>query len=251
MLCASCESIIEPLAPIIHNEPYRRDESDDNPRHRRRDEYDDQPRPRRRYDYDDDPRRRYDDDDPRPRRRPQKKGSLLWLWLLLGLGGMLGIAAAAGVIYFVVQKAANPPWKSFTPPDGRFTADFPGGNPVQQIHQIPDDNGGPPTPMTMHLVETSFGEVAYGVGHFDLNEGEHELSKTEIDLILNRSLDAYKNNTANGRTLREIRRTDITIQGHPAKEIVGDHSSPSVPRGRVVMRITIIGKRMYTLIVVG
>jgi hypothetical protein len=234
MLCGACECVIEPQAPTLARRATRI-----------REDYDDEePRPRRRFRDDE------DDGEPLPRRRRKKKGSLLWLWLLLGFGGVALIAAVVGGIVFIGYKIANPSWKSFTPPDGRFTADFPGGNPKMQNQPIPRPNG-PTIPMTIYLAETSFGREAYFVGYMDISPDEMPRSRGEIETILNSGLDGMKDKSPNGGTMKEIRRSNLTMSGQPAKELVADFTDPAACSGRAVVRIVLIDNRVYILMVLG
>lgn len=60
---------------------------------------------------------------------PRKKGSLLWLWLVLGFGGF-GLCCCGG-LGLLGLAALNGKWESYTADTGAFTAEFP-NKPVYQ-----------------------------------------------------------------------------------------------------------------------
>ena len=126
--CGVCERVIEPHE---QGRPAPRSRADD-----RDDRRGDSDRPRSR---DDERDRDRTDDEDRPRRprrtsrdadddfdRPKKKsGCGVWIWIL-GIVGVLILGCCGGGGFLLYKFAGDPKWEKFSPPDGRWSAEFPG-----------------------------------------------------------------------------------------------------------------------------
>ena len=187
-------------------------------------------------------------DDSRFEDREQpKKRSLTWLWLLLGLGAISCLGCCGGIA-FLAHKIENPTWTKFTPPDGRFSVEFPGEPPQIQTRSIPFPKDKPLT-LTIYVSERKIAEERYAVGVCELPKIEGPLSKLAAEAYIQACLLALKNQP--GAAVTEISLTDITIFGQPGKEFVGRFSDSSIKNGRVTRRLFVLNDRLYMLTALG
>lgn len=140
---------------------------------------------------------------PRRERKRKKSGSAL-LWVLLGGGGFL-LLLCMGVVGLVAYSlwGSEPTWKDFSPPEGRFTATFPGTpklKPQQGMGQS----------VQMYILEMGWrGQFAYSVAYNDLGvDAEAMGGKAVLD------------GAAKGMGGKILSQKDIRLQGHPGKEVV-------------------------------
>jgi hypothetical protein len=168
------------------------------------------------------------------RRKPKRKksGSVL-LWGLLG-GGCLCLLLCLGgggaVAYLIWGH--SPSWKEFSPPDGRFTATFP-GTPKLQTKQAMGQT------IQMYILELSWGQFAYSVAYNDLGVDAEAMGGKAVLEGAARGL---------GGNIKSQK--DLRLQGHPGKEVVVE-----MQQGGITMvltnRIYVVKNRMYQVVVAG
>ncbi len=182
----------------------------------------------------------YDADTP-----PRKKGGLLWLWLLLGLGGF-GFCCCGGVVLLFVAFA-NGKWQSYTPEGGAFTAEFP-NPPVYQSKEFKWKDKGE-TVGTSHeyaALQLLQGQ-GVGVHYADLPKSMKAVRPSDKRL-LKLGLDDFKANSTNFTVLSA---TDLTVGKYEAMDIEGTMTDPQQGLLQVSLRVMIVGDRVFTLIAAG
>ena len=240
--CGVCERVIETAEEAPRPKPPQSNDRDaprgDDPLERGRNRYrsddqndDDAPRSRRRS------RSNRDDDYDKPKK---KSGCGMWA-VILGVAGVLilGCCGGGGIL---VYKFSDPKWEKFTPPDGSWSADFPGKTKMESkpIEGAPEAGNA-----TFYVAQRLFGREAFLVGFAELNPLELRLRTAEM--ILNDSLDGILKGSLSPR---EISRRNLKMVGVDAKEITLDVVDPKMGAGRMVARVLVADNRIYTLIVV-
>ena len=240
--CGGCHTIV-PVDPQSGTEVPERAEE-------RRDESD---RPRYRGEGRDE-RGRFDEDEDRSRRprrterdaddydRPKKKsGCGIWV-AILGVVGVLLLGCCGGGGFLLYKFAGDPTWEKFTPPDGRWSADYP-GKPKMEVKPLQGVAGAGNS--THYVGQRMFGREAYLVGYSDLKP--EDLRFAILDAILNGGLDGIANGPLSAR---EVSRRNLKMAGADAKEAIFDVNDAKVGKGRMVVRIFVADNRVYTLIAV-
>ena len=169
------------------------------------------------------------------RRKPKRKqSSSVLLWSLLG-GGCLGLLLCGGgvglVLYSVLGR--SPTWKEFSPPNGRFTATFP-GTPKLQTKQAMGQ------PIQLYILELGWGgQFAYSVAYNDLSvDAEAMVAKAVLE------------GAARGLGGNIKSQKDIRLQGHPGKEVVVEMQQDGVTMV-LTNRIYVVKNRLYQVLVAG
>lgn len=235
--CGVCERIIRPDEQG-RPEPRSRDsDRDEGPRGR-----DDRP----------DDRGRFDEDRPRRPRRPSrdaddsdrpKKKSGCGVWIaILGVVGAIALVCCGGGGYLLYKFAGDPTWETFTPPDGRWSADYP-GKPKMEVKPLDGVAGAGNS--THYVGQRMFGREAYLVGYGDLNP--EDLRFAIRDTILNGGLDGLAKGPM---SVREVSRRNLKMAGADAKEAIFDVNDAKLGKGRMIVRIFIADNRVYTLLAV-
>ena len=237
--CGACHRIIQPTErdrPAPKNRSQDRDDRrdsdrsrDDNRDSRGRFDDEDRPRPSRRS-------ARDDDDFDRPKK---KSGCGIWIWII-GISGVL-ILGCCGCGGFFVYKASDPKWEKFSPPDGRWSAEFP-GEPKMEVQPAKGVGG---VASTHYAAQRLLGQEAYLVGSAD--SGVVQKLNPLHDAMLTAGLDAVAKEPT---TTREVSRRSLKMAGVDAKEGVFDITDPKFGQGRAVVRILIVDDRVYTLVAI-
>jgi len=174
---------------------------------------------------------------------PRKKGGLLWLWLLLGLGGFGFCCCGGGVLLLIA--AANPKWEPYTAENGAFTADFP-GKPIYQTKPVkwPDDKEG---------IGHEYGALqplqqqGVGVHYADLPKSMKAIRPTDKKL-LKLGLADFKATSTNFTVQSSVE----TQHGrYEAMDVEGTMTDPKQGLLQVSLRVMIVGDRVFTLIAAG
>ena len=97
---------------------------------------------------------------------------------------------------------------------------------------------------TYFTSQRMFGQEAYLVGYGDLASGEAGFVN---DFVMKESLDGILKGPMNPK---EVSRKDLKMSGVDAKELVVDVTDPQNGSGRMIVRVLIADKRIYTLIAV-
>jgi hypothetical protein len=174
-------------------------------------------------------------EEPRPYRLVVKS-----LGFTAGLFFMLfGICGLAG--YVVYDHLAEPEFTLYTDEEGRFSIEFPTRKP-SRIEPMAWTADGPVSfPAVMY--ERSIPNDAYIIAWIDLPPERLALG---ADFLLNEACSGAS--TYNPLVAKEMSRTMMTCDGHPACEMVcAVHGS----QGKGIMRAVIVGKRCYLLFVGG
>jgi len=229
--CGVCERIIRPEEqgrPAPQNRERPRDREDD-PDERGRFDDEDRPRRQRRTSRDAD-----DSDGPET-----KSGCGVWI-AIIGVVGVLFLGCCGGSGFLLYKFAGDPKWEKFTPPDGRWSADYP-GKPKMEVKPIAGVAGAGNS--THYVGQRMFGREAYLVGYGDLNADDLRFAPNEA--ILTGGLDGVAKGTI---TAREISRRNLKMAGADAKEAVFDVNDANLGKGRMIVRIFVADNRVYTLI---
>ncbi len=168
---------------------------------------------------------------------------MLWVWLLLGLGGF-GFCCCGGV-GLLFLAAANGKWESYTPDNGAFTAEFP----IKPVHQEKtfkwkDDATGTSQEYAAILWVQGQG---VGVHYADLPKSMKPIRPTDKKL-LKLGLEDFKANSTNFTVLSE---TPLTVGKYEAMDIEGTMTDPKQGLLQVSLRVMIVGDRVFTLIAAG
>lgn len=239
--CGVCERIIRPEEQG-RPEPRSREANQDN-----RGSESDRPRDR---DADRYERGRFDEERPqRPRRteraaddfdRPKKKsGCGVWI-AILGVVGVLLLGCCGGGGFLLYKFAGDPTWEKFTPPDGRWSAEYP-GKPKMEVKPLEGVAGAGNS--THYVGQRMFGQEAYLVGYGD--SGPANLGFAPNEMILNGGLDGIAKGPL---SVREVSRRNLKMAGADAKEAIFDVNDAKVGKGRMIVRIFVADNRVYTLI---
>ena len=222
--CGVCERIIQTGERTTESRPRRSEERDDDRRDR------DERRPRR--------RSRADADFDRPQK---KSGCGVWVWIL-GITAVLVLGCCGGGGVLLNMFVINPKWEKFTPPDARWSAEFP-GKPTMETKPIEGVAGAGNG--TYYTGQRMFGQEAYLVGYADMTTDKFNFVSPEQ--VMNESLDGILKGPLSAR---EISRRNLKMSGVDAKELVIDVTVAGAGNGRMVVRVLVADDRFYTLIAV-
>ena len=183
----------------------------------------------------------HDDDrapwDDSPRRK--RKGSLTWLWLLLGGGGVLACFGCCG-IGIVAFQIDNPEFVTHESQKGRFVASFP-DTPLEAQRTGDDGLTRECTESTRELILGT--EETYFVHYRDLPAapvGDDARQET-LQAACLRALAAQTPGT------REKSRTKLTVGTYPAVDLFLTHPDNSATHVRFILA----GKRIYAVGLMG
>lgn len=257
--CPACQATFPAAPPKAPPPPPRLDiagragpprerprlDPDDRPRRDRYDDEDD--RPRRDRDDDDRPRRRDRDDEyDRPRRRRKAGGGAAVGLILGGVGLLVVVGLIVGGIFLVraigrAGSIAATEWQPFSPPDGAFSAQFP-GTPSRTNQSL-----GPMLNLNKFLLEHKRSDSVFAVAYFDV-------PLASWDLVV-KAAQAERDNmvrTLNGKVVREGTYSERTTGGNGYEFVI---EAGGGKKGRVIERLFIAdapaGKRIYLLIAGG
>ncbi len=230
--CSECRNVFVP--PSESASPARRPDRDDDRPTRRpgRDDRDDDFQGRDR-----DPYADRDLDDRRPRRRrPNKSGSMKWLWILI-IGGIGFVVLSCGGCVAFGLYIESPDLQPYTAPDGRFKVMFP-GKPASRTETT--DGGQTRTCVESHrdiltLVETWF------VYYVDLTPKPTGLA---VDAALRSACDEYARKNSGSR---ELSRTPTTYDGLQGMDLQLEHLDGNA----TMVRFLLDGRRLYSVGITG
>ncbi len=217
--CGVCERVIQTGERSADNRPRRSEERED----------------------DDAPRRRPRADDDFDRPRKKKSGCGPWVWIL-GIIGVLALVCCGGGGVLLNMFVISPKWEKFTPPDARWSAEFPGKPTMETkpIENVPGAGNG-----TYYTGQRLFGQEAYLVGYADLKAENMQFVSAEQ--VMNESLNGILKGPMSAR---EVSRRNLKMTGVDAKELVIDVTVANAGSGRMVVRVLVADDRFYTLIAV-
>ncbi len=174
---------------------------------------------------------------------PRKKGGLLWLWLLLGLGGF-GFCCCGGLVAFVFFAAANPKWEPYTAENGAFTAEFP-GKPVTQQKPVkwPDDKEG--TGYEYAALQP-LQQQGVGLHYTDIPKSLRKV--TDDETLLKIWLKDFKAKSTNFTE----KSSSLSKPGkYQVMDVEGTMMDPQHGLLQVSLRLMIVGDRAFLLVAAG
>jgi len=185
------------------------------------------------------PGRTPDDDrapwDDSPRRK--RKGSLRWLWFLLGSGGLLSCLGCCGGV-LVFAQIDNPEFITHKSPKGRFVASFP--NTPLEAQRTGDD--GLTRECTESTREHILGDETYFVHYRDLPAVPAGEDARQTILT-----DACLRAVAHTPGTHEKSRTKLTVGDHPAVDLFLTHPDGTATHFRFILA----GQRIYAVGLTG
>jgi hypothetical protein len=224
--CGSCGRVIQPheRADAPPRSPTPRYPNDDRPTSR-------SPR------FPDRPER--DDDAP-----PRRKGGLVWLWLLLGFGG-LSLCCCGGLVAVGLTNANK--WERYTAENGAFTAEFP-GKPVHeekdfQWNDKNDTRGKAHEYAAVQWLNTQ----GFAIHYADLPKSMKAIRPTDKKL-LSLGLNDLKTKSPEFTVLSAV---DRKVAAYDAMDVEGTYTDPQQGFLHAYVRVMIVGDRVFTLMAAG
>lgn len=161
--------------------------------------------------------------------RKRKQGVGATLWIVLGVFGLLGCTCCGGFLYFFF-KMAQPEYKAFKDPDGRFVAQFPA-----EVKEKTRDTGVKGGPVRSFEAARPLMQETFFVYAVELTAKEKQNPADGLKKVA----DGLK--AANKAT--EMSRTDRTHQGYDAVDLV-----VKMGRNRFIQaRIIVAEERAYVV----
>ncbi len=185
-------------------------------------------------------RARYDDDEAyRPERKPRGK---IWLWLLLGFGGLSLLCCGGGAV--IAWRGMNPKWQEFRPEGGEFAAIFP-GKPKLETKPFNWPNGTTGTARLYHA-ERMGGPAGFHVHFLDIPKTQLKGSE---DFLLNAMIEEIKKSDL--PSFAEVSRKPVSGTNYEGKEVEATFQHPKHGTGIAFLRIAVVGERIFVLMALG
>ena len=191
------------------------------------------PPPRRRDDEYDRPRRRR-----RPPPRPTGRGPLFWVLVILGLVGLLTVAACGGMFALL-----QPRWRPYQSPAGGFRVDLPAAPRADMPTLVPVDKRGGPKAAVEGTILVLKREV-YAVAYWDITAADRK--GVGDDALLEAAVKGMEAEAPAGS--RFVRKGKAKVPGCKAEDVAitlpGDD-------GSVLCRVVVAGPRVFVVMAGG